>query len=179
MPAWVSSIVVGILSLLGVALGWFVTHRQTRRLDAARRSERIIDVQTALRAEIRSHRRWLEPFDQEQETGRTVAKIIGGEATNFTPFVPREVENFVFDAVVSDIHILPGDVIDPVVLYYRQMHALARMAEDLRSERFDGLDAARKADMYQDYVAMAVYALDLADETIELLNKSLSRRSGA
>ena len=177
MPAWASSILVGILSLFGVALGWFVTHRQTRRLEATRREERIRDVQTALRAEIRSHRRWLEPFDQEQEKGLTAARIIAEEAANFTPFVPREVETFVFDALTGDIHILPSDVIDPIVLYYRQMHALAKMADDLRSERYEKLAAARKAEMYQDYVGMAVYALDLADDTIEVLNQSLSRGS--
>lgn len=175
MSPWIGSVIVAIGSLLGIALGWIVTQRQQVRREAASRGERIRDVQTALRAEIRSYRRWLESFDIEVETGTTVLRMENDPS--FTPFIPREVETLVFNALVGEIHILPSEVIDPIVLYYRQVHALAKFAEDLRGERFEKLEVARKVEMYKDYVSLGVYALDLADETIATLSQALDANS--
>ena len=56
MAAWIGpAIVVAVISALVTAAGWLVAHRQTMRAEALRRRERVVDVQTALRAEIRSH----------------------------------------------------------------------------------------------------------------------------
>jgi hypothetical protein len=65
-------------------------------------------------------------------------------------------------------------VIDPVVLYYRQISALALFAGDLRSERFERLETERKVEMYRDYLAMGAFALELAQTAIRSLDQSIS-----
>jgi hypothetical protein len=165
-----------LVGVLGALIGILFTNALTLVYDWRRRRERIRDVQTSLRAEIRSHRRWLESFDAEKQEGGAAAKV-KGEGGAFDPFVPSEVATFVFDAILEDIHILPGPVIDPLVLYYRQMKALSAFANDLRNDRFDRLDIGRKIEMYDDYLDMGVYALELADDAVEAINRSL--KSGA
>jgi hypothetical protein len=172
MSAWIGpAIIAALISAMVTAMGWYASHVSHRRIESARRRERVRDVQIAVRAEIRSHRAWLQSFDTEHLSGDTAARIRSMEG--YTPFVPREIETFVFNAVVAEIHILPSAVIDEIVRYYRQVYVLGRLADDLRSERFSSLEAGRKAEMYEDYIGIGVYALDLADETIEALNASL------
>jgi hypothetical protein len=177
MSAWIGpAIIAAVISAIVTAAGWYVTHRSGRQLETDRRRERILDVQTALRAEIRSHQHRLALFATQEELDAIAERIEAANngETPFTPFIPREVEAFVFDAVVGEVHILPTEVIDPVVLYYRQVKALAQFVDDLRSERFDELEASRKAEMFRDYVAMGVFALELADEAIDAINQSLA-----
>jgi hypothetical protein len=163
ISAWVGpAIVAAVISAIVTAFGWYASHASARRLEAARRSERIQDVQTALRAEIRSQRQRLRLFAEQQEKSGDAAS----EEPGFTPFVPREAASFVFDAIVSEIHILPTEVIDPVVYYYRQIASLALFAEDLRSDRYASLPADRKAAMAADYIRMGVFAIELADKAI-------------
>jgi hypothetical protein len=166
-----------LVGVLGALIGILLTNALTLVYDWRRRRERIRDVQTSLRAEMRSHRRWLESFDAEKQEGGAAAKLKAGQAGAFDPFVPSEVDTFVFDAIVEDIHILPGRVIDPLILYYRQMKALSAFASDLRTDRFDRLEVARKVEMYDDYLDMGVYALELADDAIESINRSLKAGS--
>ena len=57
------------------------------------------------------------------------------------------------------------------------MKALSAFAEDLRTERFERLERTRKVEMYDDYLDMGVYALDLADDAIDSINRSLKAGS--
>ena len=92
----------------------------------------------------------------------------------YTPFVPSESHHFsIYNAVLTEIHILPAGVIDPVVLYYTQLRSLAEFAEDLRSERFHSLDADRKGEMYRDYISLMAYAVELADGALDAIKTSL------
>jgi hypothetical protein len=49
--------------------------------------------------------------------------------------------------------------------------------DDLRSERFATLQAARKIEMYEDYIAMKKQARDLADVAIRAIDVSLAQDS--
>lgn len=174
MDAWIGpAIVAAVISSLVTVIGWWLNHRHEQHMDAARRQERIRDVQTALRAEIRSHRHRLRLFDEATRFDE-VEHGPDSQRAEFTPFVPREVESFVFDAIVQDIPILPTEVIDPVIVYYRQVQALAQFAEDLRGDRFMTLEWPRKAAMHADYIAMGVYAGTLADAAIDAIDVTLA-----
>jgi hypothetical protein len=161
-----SSALVGIL---GIVVGVLLSNVAARILEYLRRRERIKDVSTAIRAEIRSHRQRLLLFGGDP-IGHIVEKIRRNEG--YTLFVPSEGKSFVLDAIVGEIHILPTGVIDPVVYYYRQIEALGQFAQDLRSDRFASLEAPRKAEMYTDYIAMGAHALKLANEAIEVLEQT-------
>jgi hypothetical protein len=173
MSAWIGpAIIAAVISAIVTAIGWYAAHASSKRLDASRRRERIKDVQTALLAEIRSHQYRLILFETQALVKE--APATSEPAKPFSPFIPREGESFVFNAIVREIHILPTAVIDPVVLYYRQISALALFAEDLRSERFERLETERKIEMYRDYLAMGAFALELAQTAIRSLDQSIS-----
>jgi hypothetical protein len=66
---------IALVGVFGALLGILLTNAMTLVYDWRRRRERIRDVQTSLRAEIRSHRRWLESFDDEKDEGFAAAKV--------------------------------------------------------------------------------------------------------
>jgi hypothetical protein len=135
-----------IVGVLGALVGIFLSNVMTMLLETRQRRERVTDVQTSLRAEIRSHWSRLAPMDLESRAALIAGKIRAAaeQGSAFTPFIPQEDDNVIFDSVADEIHILPNDVIDPVVLYYSQLNTITRFVEDLRSERFAALEAERK-----------------------------------
>ena len=173
MSAWVGpAIIAAVISAIVTAAGWYASHFSNRRLEVARRRERMQDVQTALLAEIVANEHRLATIDLRSHADY-IAGRIAAEGAAFTPFVPREVLTFVMDAIASEIHILPNEVIGPVVLYYRQAMAIGLLADDLRSDRFIALDPDRKIEVYRDYIGLLQYAQSLADDAIEALEVSL------
>ena len=164
-----------LMGLCGVVLGVLLSNVAVRLLEAMRRREKIQDVSTAIRAEIRSHRQSLLAF-KEDATGEITQRIL--DEPGYAPFIPSEGRSFVFDAIVKELHILPTEIIDPVVYYYRQIARLGQFADDLRTDRFLQLDAARKANMYRDYVAMGEHALRLAEQAVGALEGTSVSRLG-
>jgi hypothetical protein len=162
--------VTAIARLVGAILGVFLTNVIRIWFKIRTRSERVRDVQTALRAEIRSHRRALDNFlsSQHMETGP-----VAEPDHRQPPFVPREVEPFVFDAILGDIHILPASTIDPVVLYYRQWRVLMSAIEDIRSPAFASLSAERKEAIHRDYLDLGAFAAELANDALAAINLAL------
>ncbi len=100
-----------LIAIVGAVVGILLSNGIKLVLDARGRAERVRDIQTALRAEMRSHRQTLEVFLDEQRGANVIAQIMN--EPGFSPFVPHEVSPFIFDAVAGDIHMLPGSVIDP------------------------------------------------------------------
>jgi len=67
MEGWIGSAVVAVvISSLVTVAGWYATHRSERMLEAARRQERIQDIQTALLADIRSTSHRFRQIDLDQ-----------------------------------------------------------------------------------------------------------------
>jgi hypothetical protein len=165
-----------IVGVLGALIGVLLSNAMTMLLDVRRRRERIKDVQTSLRAEIRSHWRRLGHQDLAARAELIVRRMTEAAKTNqsYAPFIPREDRNIIFDALTIEINILPNDVIDPVVLYYTQINAISHFSEDLRGEQFKLLDAKRRIEMYEDYIAMKEQARDFAEEAIRALDRSLA-----
>ncbi len=148
-----TAVVAAIVSAAVTALGWFASHWSEKRLDTQRRIEKIVDVQTALLAEIESNLTRYEEIDLDRHTTQMVGRIMQkSKGRNFTPFVPRYATEIVFEAMLADIHILPTETIDDVVAYYKQEYKLRELVEDLRSDRYHELEQDRKARIYEDYV---------------------------
>ncbi len=175
MDAWIQSAVIAVLisSLVTVA-GWYATHQSERRLEAARRRERIQDIQTALLADIRSTAHRFEQIDLDHHLEEMVARIEQAPAGHdYTPFVPAEPGSLLWSAVSTEVHILPTEVIDSVVLFFSQLETVRLFVEDLRSERFAVLDRARKVTVYEDYIRMTKYLVLLAEDAQRTLARSL------
>ncbi len=145
-----TALVAAVVSAAVTALGWFASHWSERRLEDRRRLEKIIDVQWALLAEIESNLQRYAEIDLDSHLASMLRRM--ARARGFTPFVPRYATEIVFEAFISDIHILPTETIRDVVSYYKQEYKLRELVEDLRSDKVQGLERDRKALLYSDYV---------------------------
>jgi len=173
VAAWIGpAIVAAIISAFVTGLSWWVSDRQAARRLTQQRQERVADLQTALLAEIRASRYRLEMANLQDHATRMKQTMLN--EPGFTPFVPLPVQPFVLNAILSEIHVLPIGVIDPVVIYYRQTMAVSQLSDDLRSDRFGDLDPARKAAIYDDYVALLIHADVLAEQAVSALYRSLN-----
>jgi hypothetical protein len=76
-------------------------------------------------------------------------------------------------SIVQEVHILPNEVIDPVILFFSQLETIRNFVEDMRSDRFVMLEPARKAAMYRDYVRMVKFLVLLAGKAEGALARSL------
>jgi len=114
------ALIAAVIAALVTVIGWYVAYHRDRRIENGRRAERIRDCKIALRAEISCHvPRWILQDETEhvEEMARQI--LAGADLTPpFTPFVPKETANPAFETIVSEIQILPGDVIEPVIRYY-------------------------------------------------------------
>jgi hypothetical protein len=169
-----TAILAAIVSAAVTALGWFATHWSQKQLDDKRRIEKIVDVQTALLAEIESNLTRFDEIDLDQHTDQMVGRIMQKAGrTSFTPFVPRYATEIIFEAMLADIHILPTETIDDVVAYYKQEYKLRELVEDLRSSRYQEIEQDRKARIYRDYVWQIKTALVTGEQARNALRSSL------
>ena len=175
MEAWIGSAVVAVvISSLVTIAGWYATHRSERLLQAARRQERIQDIQTALLADIRSTKHRFQEVDLDRHLEQVTALITGAhDGKSYTPFVPREPGSLLWASIVPEVHILPNEVIDPVVLFFSQLESIRHFVDDLRSDSFDQMEQSRKLLMFQDYVRMMKFLVQLGDEAERALSLSL------
>jgi hypothetical protein len=160
-----------------LAAGWWVVALQNRRRDANLRAERVRDVQRAIFAEIRAYLAVLRR-DNVGEYGAAIKERILTEAS-FFPVIPTEHNDALFKAIIGDIHVLPRDTVDPVVLYYSQLNAISAMISDLRELDVAKIDAERAAGMYHDYISMKIEALELGEQALEAIGASLNGRGAA
>jgi hypothetical protein len=161
-----------LIAIVGAIVGVLFTNGIKLVLDARGRAERVRDIQTALRAEIRSHRHAFELLGAEEDWRPVVEEVAAG---GFLPFTLKKPPAFVFDAIVGEVHILPVSVVDPVVLYYGQYATVRTGIDVLNSIDFKELASERSAGLFEDYFRISSYALQLASEAIEAIDSALSR----
>jgi hypothetical protein len=172
MELWIGPVIVAALvSGLVNAAGWFVTFRQSVRLEQMRRHEKVHDFQVALRAEIDSDRLNMVVVDWQAYRSEIVARYAADP--DFSVVVPHMASNPIFSAVAREIHILPGDVIAPVVNYARLRETIERFVLDLRADSFRRLPADRQLLMYSDYLDMLSRLERLAEHAVAAIDNSL------
>ena len=173
MSAWIGpAIVAALIGCLTTMLGWSVSYRQLRSIESVKRKEKIVDYQTALRAEIRSYRARLCQADLATHRESVTKRMWADDS--FTPFIPLEAPHLIFSEIAKDIHILPTQVIDPVVIFYSQLSVIAHLAVDLRSDAYGTLSKERKIGLYEDYIGLLVHALALSEQALATLDERLS-----
>ena len=155
-----------VIAGLFVAVGWMVNGAQNRR-DAARlRREQREDVQRAMVAEIKHYLEVLDGEDLNAAWEAMQPRIADG----YVPFLPSEFNDMVFQSVLENIHILPKEVIDPVVKYYSQLNAIEVQIADSRLKAFtEGSDEdtlQRREIAYFEYLQMKQRARTYAVEAL-------------
>ncbi len=170
-PAIVAAIVSGVVS----AAGWFVTSWQQLRLERQRRGEKVHDFQVALRAEIATDLITMEVVDRAAFFEEIKSRYVGDPS--YSVVVPHQSANVVFDVVVKEIHILPGEVVSQVVMYARLRQIVGRFIDDMRSESFKALPAERQLAMYHDYLETLDRLEALAQQALAAVDRSLAVNS--
>lgn len=153
---------------LFIAAGWWVVAFQNRRRDAKLRAERVDDMQRALLAEVRAHVVALESQVQDGRHGLLLAQLAEG---NTGLVITHSGNDRIFRAVLPDIHLLPGAVIDPVVIYYRLVAVMDAMADSIRRVARNRPDSA--AEMMLDYIQLNQEAREAGLDVLEMLTASL------
>jgi hypothetical protein len=171
-----TALIAAIVSAIVTIFGWLASHSSEKRLEASRRAEKVIDVQTALLAEIDSNLiRYGETDLDEHLVKMTERMLKPTKGAGYTPFVPRDSTEIVFEAMLPEISVLPTEVIGDVVNYYKQECKLRELVEDLRGEIFRGLDQPRKAHIYADYIWQIKTVIWEGERARASLAKSLGR----
>lgn len=166
-PQAQSAVIAGLF----IATGWWVVALQNRKRDAKLRAERVRDVQRALYAEIRAYLAVLQR-DHIEEYGAEIAHRIETERGYF-PVIPTEHNDAIFRAIVGELHILPRDTVDPVVLYYSQLNAISAMIADLRALDTVKIGTGRAAAMYRDYISMKLGAIELGESALLAIRSNM------
>lgn len=107
-PAIVAALISGVISLIGLYLGGWIAIRHEKR----RRREKVRDFQVALRAEIRSELHNLMSVDFDEHFAEIEARYASSPDYSVYPSYPARQP--ILSALESEIHILPGPVIDAV-----------------------------------------------------------------
>lgn len=149
-------VVSALIGAAVVVLGWLISHRRDRVAERRQRREKVIDIQRALLAEIAAHVHQLEQNRLEEHKAEMLARMESDP--DFLVMVPGETHATVFRALLPDIHLLPGPVVEPVTLYYSQIITVANLAEDIRSERYAAIGPERRARMYGHFIDMKIEA---------------------
>ncbi len=153
---------------LFIATGWWVVAFQNRRRDAKLRTERVDDMQRALLAEVRAH---VVALERQVQDGRFDTLLSQIEEGNAGLVIAHGGNDRIFRAVLPDIHLLPGGVIDPVVIYYRLIAVMDSMAESIRRMARSRPESA--ADMMLDYILLNQEAREAGLDVLEVLTASL------
>ncbi|MFV0385513.1 hypothetical protein [Paracoccus sp. (in: a-proteobacteria)] len=167
-----AALVTALVGGTVVAFGWFWTHALSRRRDKVLRDEQISDIQRALLAEIRAHVAALErQEDVESLAARNTLrkKLI---SDRHVPILPHEANDRIFRAMVEQVHLLPQNVIDPVVRYYRLLVVRVALAQDIRSSAKD--QPVRAGDMLDDYISLTDETLQAGKTAMLMLGASLT-----
>jgi hypothetical protein len=134
-------VIAALIGAIVVAVGWLFNSRRERQQSRARRRERVVDIQKAIRAEIKALVEAPQNRDLSGSLERGMARFDAETPEEpYVPFIPHEKHDTVFQALVGDVHLLPTETVEPVILYYNQTVAIGMMAHDLRSEKFAALD---------------------------------------
>jgi len=142
-----------LIAGLVLAAGW-LTQTIFREIDAVqRRAESLRDYHKAIYAEIANNLNTLWNAGAIDDYARgLIAKMQADPA--FVPFIPKEQNDHVYDAIIERIDVLPRQTIDAIVAYYSQVKSIAALAEDMRGDAFRQMSQDRRIAMYSDYVEM-------------------------
>lgn len=151
-----------------IAVGWLTTAIFAELGKARARAEKLRDYHKAVYAEIGNT---LESLWESGESDRYVEALTKRMENDesYVPFIPKELHDHVYNAVIAEIDVLPRQTIDAIVAYYSLIKSLAALAEDMRGDAYKTLSAQRRIAIYADYVAMRKQAFVFGKYALKLI----------
>lgn len=175
-------IVVAVISAAVAIFGWFVTSVIAIVVARRDRTDKIIDIQRALAAEIRAFIESSGTMSETIEQAKTRAEEEFSKypaKDGFTPFVPRQNRSTVYHAVLPELHLLPGVTIEAVVLFYQTILSIELMAEDMRSQDFRDMPEDRRRRMLLGYLQLYEQAIAFGTSAERVLDREINRMDRA
>lgn len=171
LPLWLLSLVTnfdakiwqGVIAGSVIAAGWLTTAIFAEFGKARDKDERTRDYHKAIYAEIGNFVQNLSANDG----GETLRRMANDK--HFVPFVPREHNDQVFNAIVGNIEVLPRQSVDAIVAYYSLIKAISTLADDMRGDRFRELEPDRRQAIYSDYLDMRRQARAFGEHALALI----------
>jgi hypothetical protein len=136
-----------LIAGLVIATGWLTSALFAELGKARARAERLRDYHKAIYAEIGNT---LHALYAGEDAGEEVLTRMM-EDLDFVPFVPKEDHSHIYEAIVTEIDVLPRQTIDAIVAYYSLIKSVAALAEDMRGETYKSLTPERRMAIYADY----------------------------
>ncbi|MEM8791889.1 MAG: hypothetical protein AAGE80_09725 [Pseudomonadota bacterium] len=166
-------VLAALIGAVVVALGWLISDRRDRLAERRRRRDKEADLMRALGAEIAAHVHQLEMNRLEEHQAEMLARMT--REPDFIVMVPGDTHATIFRALLPEIHLLPGDVVEPVSLYYSQIITVAHLAEDIRSDRYAQISPERRAALYGHFIDMKMEALRMGQLAASKLERAIGR----
>ena len=157
-----------VIAGLVIASGWLTSAIFAELGKSRGRAERLRDYHKALYAEIGNTLATLWDGWVAKD-GERVMERMRADA-EFVPFIPREHNDHVYNAVVEEIDVLPRQTIDAIVAYYSLIKSIATLADDMRGEQFRLLPQARRLPIYEDYLKMREQAHATGQYALKLIS---------
>lgn len=154
-----------LIAGLVIATGWLTSALFAELGKARARAERLRDYHKAIYAEIGNT---LHSLYHGASAGEEVLTRMM-EDLDFVPFVPKEEHSHIYDAIVSEIDVLPRQTIDAIVAYYSLIKTIAALAEDMRGFTFRRLPAERRMVIYADYTDLRKEAFKFGQNALGVI----------
>ncbi len=150
---------------LVIAIGWLTTTIFAELENRRERAEKLRDTHKALYAEIGTTLDGL--LNHEEHVSRILQRM--SKEKDYMPFIPREKHDYVYDAVLERLEVLPRQTIDAIVAYYSQVKSVTLFAEDLRSDWVARAPQETRILMYKDYIQMRIQAFRFGMHALALI----------
>lgn len=151
-----------------VAAGWLVTFLVQEYRRESDREERRDDVRRAIRTEIELH--YIDVHDTDWNALRDRMSNEFYKDSRFVPFAPRRNRDRFLSVAIARVELLSESQIVEVMRYYELAERLELMNEDMRSEKFAEMNAARRESMALRFLSLEETCMKYALEAIKSLS---------
>lgn len=159
----------GGLTGLCVVVAAIVTSKSITKLDRVSHKRKILN---ALEAEILGYTKKSPGFDPGSSLLAIYEKLQNEREHEI--ILSSELNNLVYKSLAQNFHVLPENVVGPVVDFYNTMYFIELALGTINGQKFTKLGTLQKMEIYYDYINLKVTALNLAEKALSEIQKAKS-----
>lgn len=165
----IPAVLGGALTGICVIAAAIITSKSITRLDKASHKKKLLN---ALEAEILGYIKKSRNFNP-RDSLHGLYQVAHNKSEHKVVF-SSELNNLVYKSLAKNLHVLPENVVAPIVEFYNTMYFIELILDAIKSPEFKKMTTLRKMEVYYDYVNLKVTALDLADKALKEIWKAKS-----